>query len=52
MENNMMPQLRFPEFEGEWVEKKVGEVFFVNAGGDIDKKHVSKKKTEFFQYPI
>ena len=59
MENNIyteqsrsVPQLRFPEFEGEWVHKKVGEVFYVNAGGDIDKKHVSKEKTEVFQYPI
>jgi len=26
MENNRVPQLRFPEFEGEWVEKKLGEI--------------------------
>lgn len=52
MDNNMIPQIRFSEFRGEWKEKKVGEVFYVNAGGDIDKKHVSQKKTEFFQYPI
>lgn len=52
MENNMVPKLRFPEFEGEWTKKKVGEIFYVNAGGDIDKKHVSQEKTETFQYPI
>ena len=48
----VLPQLRFPEFEGEWFLNKVGEIFYVNAGGDIDKIHVSKRKTEVFQYPI
>ena len=52
MENNMIPQLRFPEFEDKWMQKKIGQVFLVNAGGDIDKKHVSKRKIENFQYPI
>ena len=32
MENNMMPQLRFPEFNGEWVEKKLGEITSVERG--------------------
>lgn len=52
MENNKILQLRFPEFTDEWIEKKVGEVFYVNAGGDVAKKHVSKEKTKVFQYPI
>ncbi|NPE29024.1 restriction endonuclease subunit S [Methanococcoides sp. SA1] len=46
------PELRFPEFDGEWDEKKISELFSINAGGDIDKKHVSQVKTEEFRYPI
>ena len=26
-EERLVPELRFPEFEGEWVEKKLGKVF-------------------------
>jgi len=46
------PKLRFPEFTGEWEEKKLGEIFRISAGGDIDSKHVSKERTERFNYPI
>ena len=46
------PKLRFPEFTGEWEEKKLGEIFRISAGGDIDSKHVSKERTEKFNYPI
>lgn len=46
------PKLRFPEFKGEWEEKKLGEIFRISAGGDIDSKHVSKERTEKFNYPI
>tara|TARA_R110002020_G_scaffold203325_7_gene406968 strand:+ start:3611 stop:4771 length:1161 start_codon:yes stop_codon:yes gene_type:complete len=48
----LIPQLRFPEFDGQWEEKKLGNIFKINAGGDIDKKHVSDVKTEKFKYPI
>jgi type I restriction enzyme S subunit len=47
-----VPQLRFPEFSGEWIEKKLGNIFKITAGGDIDKKNVSEIKNEIFQYPI
>lgn len=46
------PQLRFSGFEGEWKEKKIGKVFKINAGGDIDNERVSFEKTEKFKYPI
>jgi type I restriction enzyme S subunit len=47
-----IPPLRFLEFENEWNAKKLGKLFKINAGGDIDKKHVSPEKTEKFRYPI
>jgi type I restriction enzyme S subunit len=31
---NFKPQLRFPEFSGEWEEKKLGEVSFLNPKSD------------------
>ncbi len=33
MENKMIPELRFPEFKGEWVEKKLGEIVETIGGG-------------------
>ena len=51
-EVSFVPKLRFSEFDGNWNEEKLGEIFKINAGGDIDKDHVSQKKTEKFKYPI
>ena len=51
-QNQKVPALRFPEFDGEWSEKKIGEAFQVTAGGDIAKENVSQKKTNVFKYPI
>ena len=48
----LVPELRFPEFEGEWVQKKMSDLFIINAGGDVLKKNVSKVKTAKFKYPI
>ncbi len=42
MNNNTqhnIPELRFPEFEGEWVEKKIGEVLKIGSGKDY--KHLN-----------
>ncbi len=50
--NKNIPKLRFSEFKEEWETKKMGEIFKINAGGDILKKHVSFKKTDIFKYPI
>ena len=47
-----IPQLRFPEFEGEWEKKKLGKVFKISAGGDIGSENVSELKNDKFQYPI
>ncbi|HDJ3125562.1 TPA: restriction endonuclease subunit S [Staphylococcus aureus] len=35
-----VPELRFPEFEGEWEEKKLGDLIKVNSGKDY--KHLDK----------
>jgi type I restriction enzyme S subunit len=46
------PDLRFQEFRDEWSKRKLGEIFQINAGGDIRKENVSPVKTGEFQYPI
>lgn len=46
------PKLRFPEFTGEWEEKKLGEECEITAGGDIPKEKISKEKTEIYKVPI
>ena len=44
MEKQMnIPQLRFPEFNGEWEKKKLGEVVKINQGLQID---ISERFTE------
>lgn len=35
--NDSTPKRRFPGFEGEWKEKKLGEISNITAGGDVDK---------------
>lgn len=47
-----VPTLRFKEFRDKWVEKSLGEIFNINAGGDINPQNVSSIKTQKFQYPI
>tara|TARA_B110000093_G_scaffold91776_1_gene99242 strand:+ start:2111 stop:3322 length:1212 start_codon:yes stop_codon:yes gene_type:complete len=51
-EKQLVPELRFKEFEGDWNTKKLSDIYKINAGGDIDVNHVSQIKTEKYQYPI
>ncbi|RKF14351.1 restriction endonuclease subunit S [Alginatibacterium sediminis] len=50
------PTLRFKADDGnefpDWEEKKLGEVFSISAGGDVDKKHSNKVRTDKFRYPV
>ena len=46
------PDLRFQEFRDEWSKRKLGEIFQINAGGDIRKENVSPFKTGEFKYPV
>jgi len=51
-ETKKIPKLRFSGFCDEWEEKRFQDVFNIQAGGDIEKAHVSKLKTDKFKYPI
>lgn len=48
----LVPKLRFKAFRETWFEKSLGEIFKINAGGDIDETHVSPVQTEKYKYPI
>lgn len=52
MKKDRVPILRFLAFEDLWTKHKIGELFFITAGGDIDPKYVSIDKTEIFKYPV
>jgi len=47
-----MPALRFTEFEGKWESSRIGKIFAISAGGDIDKEHVREMQTDEYKYPI
>ena len=47
-----MPQLRFPEFSGDWEEKKLGDIFNISAGGDINKSNTNPIQNEKYKYPV
>lgn len=47
-----LPKLRFRGFSGEWEEKRLDDIFDINAGGDIQKSHVIKIKDDKFKYPV
>lgn len=51
-----VPKLRFKDEQGqeypEWKVSKLGELFNVSAGGDIDKDNVRFIKTQDFCYPV
>ena len=51
-EGEKMPRMRFPGFEGEWEEKKLGEVCDISAGGDVPKDKFSKVRTKIFSVPV
>lgn len=46
------PALRFRGFTGKWENDKLGNIFKISAGGDINPIHVSEDKTQEFKYPI
>lgn len=51
-----VPKLRFKDEHGQdypkWKVNKLGELFVVSAGGDIDKNNVRSIKTQEFCYPV
>ena len=56
MQQIFSQELRFKDVNGnnypDWEEKKLGDVFYVSAGGDIKKDNVKKSLTDIFKYPI
>ena len=52
MQQLLTGKKRLSGFSGEWVEKKLGEIFDFYAGGDVDKNTYSLVKTTNHKYPI
>ncbi len=56
MQKIFSQQIRFKDSNNnpypDWEEKKIGDVFNISAGGDIDKKHCTKEKTDTNTYPV
>ena len=51
MDNINVPQLRFPEFKGEWKRKNLGEVATFSKGKGISKSDISENGiTECIRY--
>ena len=47
-----VPKLRFKGYNEEWKQNKLGNLFEIKAGGDIDNKKLSKNKNEQYKYPV
>ncbi len=49
-------EIRFKDDQGEgyteWQSGTLGELFSISAGGDIEKQHLRKTKTDRFQFPV
>lgn len=52
MQQLLTGKKRLPGFSGEWVEKKLGEIFYICAGGDLQISKSSFYKTNVFVFPI
>lgn len=52
MQELLTGKKRLPGFKGEWKEVRLGDIFNISAGGDLDKKHFSPSYSSLFQYPI
>ena len=56
MQKIFSQEIRFKKADGtdypDWEEKKLGEVFDIFVGGDIDKKNSSENYSKFYPYPI
>jgi type I restriction enzyme S subunit len=50
---NGIPELRFPEFSGEWEKVKVRDLFDkITRGQVLSKKEISEVKTDIYKYPV
>ena len=51
-ENNNTPRLRFPEFTGEWVEKKVKDIFRIQRGYVLATTETKAIPDDEYKYPV
>ena len=49
-EKKLVPKLRFPEFSGEWENKKLGEIAKFSKGKNISKSDISDEGIECIRY--
>ena len=52
MQQLLTGKKRLAGFSGEWEVKRLGDVFVITAGGDLDKKNFSITKNEKHQFPV
>ncbi len=52
MQQLLTGKKRLPGFSGEWENKKLGDIFTITAGGDLDANRFSLIKDEKYCYPI
>ena len=56
MQKIFAQEIRFQDGDGEefpeWEIKTINEIFYIKAGGDVDKSNVSSVKTEKYKFPI
>jgi type I restriction enzyme, S subunit len=52
MQELLTGKTRLPGFNGDWIDRKISELFEVSAGGDYDKTNSRKTPTHSFHYPI
>lgn len=52
MQQLLTGKKRLSGFSGEWEVKRLGEVFGITAGGDLDKSNFSTTKDEKYSFPV
>lgn len=52
MQQLLTGKKRLAGFSGEWEVKRLGEVFGITAGGDLDKSNFSTTKDEKYSFPV
>lgn len=52
MQELLTGRKRLPGFKGEWKERRLGDIFDIKAGGDVDKEHFSITQNNVYKYPV
>lgn|SRR5574343_1987 len=51
-QGQLIPEIRFKGFEGDWKEYEVGKIFKVTRGNVLAASKLSKTKSDVMQYPV